>query len=168
MPAVSRRLVVGVLGSGVVAAPVVAEAFTRSDGLSAAEVERRTRTLLHPLGPGSRLARWNVLAVHPLERGAVTVDVSGDDGHTFHLEILARDRSPITSRPPGCTERFAVHVCNEGDGWLPTVEEQGLAAMTLATVIASNESEVPAEGFLTHAERIERHGDSLVAAKSAK
>jgi hypothetical protein len=118
--------------------------------------------LLAPLARGSRFARWTVARISPLERGSVTVTVHGDDGHEFRLEVLARDRSPLARNAPGTTERFAVYVANGGDGWVPTVEEQGLAAMTLATIIGRNEHAASLEGFLTHAERIARHRDDLL------
>jgi hypothetical protein len=170
MPGVSRRVVVGVVGAGVVVTPLagaaaLAHASTQDKNEPPPEIAReRARALLQPLGPGSRLARWSVVAIHPLERGAVTIDVSGDDGHVFRLEVLARDPSPMAPRGPGLTERFSVHVKNGGDGWLPTVEEQGLAAMTLASVISANEAHATLDGFLTYAERIDRHRESLLPA----
>src|SRR4051794_331539 len=102
---VSRRWVVGVLGAGALAVPLGA-------GRGGA--------------PGDRLARWIIADVEPLRRGAVGVVLhSVDDArHRFRLEILARDPSPLAARPPAETQHFAVFVCNGGDGWSPTVEEQ--------------------------------------------
>jgi hypothetical protein len=124
------------------------------------------------LRPGVRFGRWSVAAVHPVDRGALRVDVrqhTGRDGgnpHTpgeeFALEILARDPS-APSRPPAEVGALAIYVCNGGDGWLPTVEEQGLAAMTLAALLEKHGSTGPIEGLLTHGERVVAHGDVLHA-----
>lgn len=160
---VSRRFVVGVLGSSA-AVPLLTRAAVAGPRAGAAAADRaaRTEALIAPLGEGSRIARWTIRRVEPLARGAVTVTVAGEDGRAFRLEILARDPSPLAPRPPGLTERFAVHVCNGGDGWLPTCEEQGLAAMALSQVIARNEAGLEPAGFLTYAERLDQHRTSLI------
>jgi hypothetical protein len=169
---VSRRLFVGVLGSGVLAAPVVASALPRpaqdppaprdgDDGAEPATRENIAR-LLSPLTAGARLARWTVTQIDPLVNGCVTVKVRTDDGHTFDLELLARDHALLAQRPPAETERHAVFVVNGGDGWSPTHEEQGLAAMTLAQIVARNEQEVRLAGFLTHAARLTQHAQALL------
>jgi hypothetical protein len=159
---VSRRFVVGVLGSSVAAAPFLSRAASAAvipPEIAAAEA------LIAPLSPGARLARWVVRRVEPLTRGAVTVTLAGIDGREFRVEILARDPSSVAQRPPAVTTRFALHVCNGGDGWLPTCEEQGLAAMALAQVLAANEQAIDTSGFLTHTERIEQHRASLLSAR---
>jgi hypothetical protein len=151
----SRRLFVGALGGSVIAAPVVALRSPLADA---------GPRLLRPLGPGSRLARWTVAAIEPPERGAIGLCLhpEGEPDRVFRLEILARDRGALASRPPGETEHFAVFVQNGGDGLSPTAEEQGLAAMTVAAVIRQNEAPGDVDGFLTHAERIAHHRDSLM------
>src|SRR5262245_31248502 len=126
---VSRRSFVGLLGSSAVAAPLVANALPSA---AEAPATKNRVDLLHPLAPGDRFGRWMLVRTLPLDRGAVTAVARGDDGHEFRLEILARDAAPLAPKPPAETERFAVYVRNGGDGWMPTVEEQGLAAMTLA------------------------------------
>jgi hypothetical protein len=168
---VSRRMVMGVLGSGIAAIPMVAEAFDDEAPASAnraadAPEAHGGAALVAPLKPGSRLARWTMVDVKPVELGAVVVTLRGDDGHDFRVEIMARDTSPVAARPPAQTDRFAMHVCNGGDGWLPTVEEQGLAAMALAQIVASNERTAVVDGLLTHAERIARHRDALLASNA--
>jgi len=157
---ISRRLFVGALGSGVLAASAIprASASTTTAAPAAGVAER----LLHPLGPGARLARWTLEAIEPPALGAVVLVLRGAPDHVFRLEILARDPSPIAARPPGETERFAIFVRNGGDGWSPTLEEQGIAAMAVATLIRRNEAAVDAAGFLTHAERIARHAGALL------
>lgn len=173
MPFISRRVLVGFLGGGLAVAPflrgvlgratdVVASPPATDDGESLAS-NGLALGLLAPLVAGSRFARWTIARVSPLERGALTVVVRGDDRREFSLEVLARDDSPLASRAPGRTARFAVFVANGGDGYVPTVEEQGLAAMTLATLISRNECAALSEGFLTHAERIAQHRDGLLS-----
>jgi hypothetical protein len=119
--------------------------------------------LLTPLKVGSRFARWTVAAIHPVEHGALTVAVRTDDGHEFSLEVLARDPSPLAPRAPANVGELAIHVCNSGDGWLPTMEEQGLAAMTLAQILETNGKGAPVEGLLTHADRMARFGGSMIS-----
>jgi hypothetical protein len=155
---------VGYLGGGLCAVPLVGSVLGAAADMATPAPVAAPHGLLAPLAVGSRFARWTVASISPLERGAVTVGVRGDDGHAFRLEILARDTSPLAPRAPGVTERFAVHVANGGDGWLPTVEEQGLAAMALASILARSEQAIDAAGFLTHAERIARHRDGLLGA----
>jgi hypothetical protein len=161
---VSRRWVVGVLGASALASPLRALASGSAREARPPRGPSRAR-LLHPLVPGARLARWVVAAIEPLHRGAVRVvlHAQGDDRKRFHLEILARDPSPIAARPPAETRSFAVFVCNGGDGFVPTVEDQGLAAMALGALIARNEGPGDADGFLTHAARIASHPDALLA-----
>jgi hypothetical protein len=118
--------------------------------------------LIQPLTPGARFGRWTVAEVLPVERGAMTVVARGDDGRPFRLEILARDPSPLAAAPPAETGRFAIFVCNGGDGVKQTVEDEGLAAMTLATFVRANEHRFDATAFLTHAERIAEHPTALL------
>jgi len=168
---VSRRLFVGVMGGGVLAAPVLASARPKAtsqetptsapERLTSATRENVAR-LLQPLAAGSRLARWTIVQIDPVVNGCVCVKVRTDDGHTFDLDVLARDTSAMAQRPPAETERHAIFVVNGGDGWSPTQEEQGLAAMALAEVIAKNERDVRLAGFLTHAARIRQHGEALL------
>ena len=156
---VSRRVVVSILGVGAMAAPLV-----RSTKVAAAsKPERSLDSLFMPLAPGARLARWTIGAIEPLREGAVTVIARSDGGHDFRLEVLARDAAPLAPKPPAETARLAIFVRNGGDGWLPTVEEQGLAAMALAQILSRNEDAISVEGFLTHAERIATHGKRLLS-----
>ncbi|MCC6557474.1 MAG: hypothetical protein IT372_31370 [Polyangiaceae bacterium] len=155
----SRRFVIGVLGSSVAAVPLI----MRTAAAAVPPPAPGADALIAPLGPGARFGRWVVRRVEPISRGAVNVMIAGEDGHEFRVEILARDTSPLAPRPPASTARFALHVCNGGDGGLATCEEQGLAAMALAEVVAANEAAIDASGFLTHAERLEHHGDALLS-----
>lgn len=170
---VSRRSVLGAIGAGVVMVPLASSAARADTDATAAGSPASTkepavdpRALVAPLVPGSRFARWTIDAIHPLALGALGVRVRGDAGEAFELEIFARDPSSLAARPPATTERFAIHVVNGGDGWHPTVEEQGLAAMTLATIVARNEHAVDAARFLTHSERYARHANTIIAGEA--
>src|SRR5258706_8060676 len=121
---ISRRSAVGLLGAGGLAGALVDPMGSAAEGAP---------TDGGPLQAGSKFGRWTIDAVHPVQNGALCIDVHGDDGHRFTLEVMARDASPLAGRPPAFTEALAIYVCNGGDGWLPTAEEQGLAAMTLAS-----------------------------------
>jgi hypothetical protein len=164
---VSRRLFVGVVGSGVIATPVVASLSStpaNAADLEAAQVAMRERIaqLLRPLAAGSRFAKWTIAQIDPMVGGAISVKIRSDEQHTFDLEIMARDTSALAQKPPAETAKFAVFVVNGGDGWSPTHEEQGLAAMTLAKIVEKNEHAVELAGLLTHAQRIRRHADALL------
>lgn len=166
---VSRRRVVGIIGGGIALAPAIASALTaRASSSSSNDLNAPSagehRALLDPLRAGSKLGAWTVASVSPLQEGAITVTLESSEGHSFRLEILARDPSPLAPKPPMQTARFAVYVRNGGDGWAPTIEEQGLAAMALGAIIESNEGSQAdaARGFLTHAERFATHRESLL------
>lgn len=158
MANVSRRLFVGALGGTVLAAPAFGSALG-AEPIPASVAPR----LVSPLGPGARLARWTLVAIEAPAQGAIALVLSAGDDHLFRLEILARDRSPLAARPPAETEHFAIFVRNGGDGWSPTIEEQGIAAMAVATLIRRNEAPGDAAGFLTHEERIARHAGALLS-----
>ena len=159
-PNVSRRLFVGMLGSSVLAVPALQSALGFHSPSPAAGV---AEALLHPLRPGARLARWTLVSIEPFTRGGLGVILEAAPDHLFRLEILARDRSPMAVRPPAETEHFAIFVQNGGDGWSPTIEEQGIAAMAVATLIRRNEAPRSPAGFLTHAERITHHPGALLS-----
>ena len=149
---ISRRNVVGMLGAVGAAGALGVEAPAFARGAA----------LVDPIAVGARFGRWKVVAIHEVEEGALRVDVSGEDGHVFVIEILARDPSPLAPQPPAATEGLALYVRNGGDGWSPTVEEQGLAAMALAQVLASQGKGAAVSGLLTHGERVVSHGAKLL------
>jgi hypothetical protein len=155
----SRRSAMGVLGaSGLAGAGVGGAAITAA----AVKAVKAASGPPAALRVGARFGRWTIVEVHPVERGALQVDVEEADGHRFSLEILARDPSAV-SRPPAQVGELAVYVCNGGDGWLPTVEEQGLAAMTLGLLLEKHEQTGAIDGLLTHGQRVVAHGDVLSA-----
>jgi hypothetical protein len=165
---VSRRTAIGALAGGVVGATLVsmsgpAAADSSSlEGEKSGEAAPRERHLLEPLAEGSRILAWEIVAIEPLAMGAVRVRLRGESGVAFGVEVMARDASPLAPNPPAHTEKFALFVQNGGDGRMPTAEEQGLAAMALAQIVARNEAHVSTEGFLTHAERLEAHPVALL------
>ena len=65
--------------------------------------------------------------------------------------------------PSDATPLVPEMCANSGDGWLPTVEEQGLAAMTLAQILETNGKGGPVDGLLTHADRTARFGGSMIS-----
>lgn len=158
---ISRRNALG-LGAGVLAGAIITDVAQASNALGTS-VPATPEALLAPLKVGSRFARWTVAAIHPVEHGALTVAVRADDGHEFSLEVLARDSSPLAPRPPASVGELSIYVCNSGDGWMPTAEEQGLAAMTLAQILDTNGKGAPFHGLLTHADRMARFGGSLIS-----
>lgn len=122
-----------------------------------AEVER-----FAGLEAGSQVGRWVVDRVGPMARGGRVLSLrstrSKDDGAElpFEIEVLLRD--PKGPRPPGQSEHFAVFVRNSGNGATATVEDHGLAAMTLASHLAAHEAgldraKLLEEGWLTMRER---------------
>ena len=153
---ISRRSALG-LSAGVLAGAMITGVKPSSDVAETTTPE----ALLAPLAVGSRFARWTVAAIHPIEHGALSVLVRAQDGHEFSLEVLARDGSSLAPRPPAEVGELAIYVCNAGNGWMPTAEEQGLAAMTLAQVLEANGKGAPVTGLLTHAERTARFGDDV-------
>lgn len=154
---ISRRSALG-FSAGVLAGAMIIGAKPSSDASESAAPE----ALLAPLAVGSRFARWTVTAIHPIEDGALCVAVRAQDGHEFALEVLARDTSALAPRPPASVGDLAIYVCNSGDGGMPTAEEQGLAAMTLAQILEANGKGAKVDGLLTHAERVARFGDSIL------
>jgi hypothetical protein len=147
---------VGLLGAGGLAG-------TLATGLpSAAEASEAVETAdSQSLREGARFGRWTIVRVHPMVRGTVRIDVRGNDAQVFALEILARDA--FASRPPAEVGALAIHVCNGGDGWAATHEEQGLAAMALAKLLEQQGLTGPIEGLLSHGERVVAHAEVLHA-----
>src|SRR4051812_11489815 len=103
---ISRRVALG-LGAGVIAGAVVTGAGLRGQLGEAVGPE----ALLAPLAVGSRFARWTVAGINPIEGGAMSVIVQTRDGHEFMLEVLARDPSPLSPRPPAEVGELAIYVC---------------------------------------------------------
>lgn len=177
---VSRRTVAIALAGGVVGAklasnvwgpgssPASADPSSASaaspgaDAIAEAHALPLERRLLSPLTEGSKLLAWEVVTIEPLVMGAVKVQLRGESGAAFGVEVLARDSSPLALAPPGRTERFAVYVNNGGDGRSATAEEQGLAAMALAQIVARNEEHVATDGFMTQGERLAGHSLALL------
>lgn len=174
---VSRRTLALGLAGGVASVSLASVVSTAADGSADERAEAANsapfeeRRLLAPLVPGARLLSWEIVAIEPLAQGAVRVALRGESDATFSVEVLARDASPLAPKPPAQTDKFALYVSNGGDGRTPTAEEQGLAAMALAQIVATNEAAVSNEGFLTHGGRIAQHRVALLedvwAAKNA-
>ncbi|MFO0550531.1 MAG: hypothetical protein U0271_19205 [Polyangiaceae bacterium] len=175
---VTRRKALGVLGatglvagSGALAAhelgssPSTAVASNLSDSvahvdpsLEAAELEKLrgsnlAEELLSPLKPGDRVGRWSLVSVQPSSRGSLMLELETSDQDSFRLEVLAReDAGP---QAPGESRFFSVFVRNAGQGHVRTSEEHGLAAMTLASLISTNETEDRARLLTSLTRRVE-------------
>jgi hypothetical protein len=164
---VSRRLFVGVVGSGVISAPIVASlstspAIAADDNCAGLTMSQRIERLIAPLAVGAQFARWTIVQIDPVVDGAMRIKVRSGENDVFHLELMARDDSALAQKPPAQTAKFAVFVANGGDGWSATDEDHGLAAMTLASIIEKNEAAVTLPGLLTHSQRLQSHAGSLL------
>jgi hypothetical protein len=161
---ITRRSAMGLLGAGGIAGALAIQA---ADEPAAKAAEGpASGGIPAALRPGAPFGRWTIVEVHAVDHGTLRVDVrpqNAPEDHVFALEILARDPAP-PSRPPAAVGALAVFVPNGGDGWMPTVEEQGLAAMTLAALLEKHGQTGPIDGLMTHAERQVAHGDLLSAA----
>ncbi|NUO50184.1 MAG: hypothetical protein HOV80_15125 [Polyangiaceae bacterium] len=120
------------------------------------------------LHEGSRVGPWVVDHVGPIARGGrvLLLRGAGEDGaeRRFELEVLLRD--PKGPTPPGQSKHFAVFVRNSGNGSTATVEDHGLAAMTLASHLAAHEAGIDSsrlleEGWLPMRERTEAFASEL-------
>jgi hypothetical protein len=165
---VSRRVVLGAIGIGAASA-AIAESLPlhRSAAAAAGSVEAgesdpaatearaEACALLAPLAAGSRLGRWTVEQVLPLEDGAASVVLCDAEGGRFQLDVCARDGDLTASRGPGQSELFEVFLANQGDGETSTFEDHGLAAMALAELIRTNEQHIERTAFQTLRQRVE-------------
>jgi hypothetical protein len=151
---ISRRSAVGLMSAGGLASALA--------GAGSSAEPAPAGSSLAPLQAGFKFGRWTIDAVHPVRDGVLRVDVHGADEKRFTLEVMARDASPLALQPPARTDGLAIYVRNGGDGWLPTAEEQGLAAMTLADVLTLHQKGGAVAGLLTHADRVTTHGETLM------
>ena len=160
---ISRRSVVGLVGVGGLAGVLVGQV----EGAPAVAQGTAAQEGALPLQVGTRFGRWTVSAIHPIREGVLTLDVRDAEQREFALEVMARDPSPLAAQPPAVTDALAVYVRNGGDGWLPTEEEQGLAAMTLAHRLTTAGAGGPIEGLLTHSARVVEHHAKLMGEELA-
>lgn len=162
---ISRRFVITALGSGIALAPVMARAAVSkvsgepASGESGREAIALEASLITPLTVGSKVAGCTLVKIGALAQGAIGLVLTDRSGQQFGVEICARDEG--SPRSPAETAKFQLYVVNEGDGSLPTVEEHGIAAMTIASVIRKNEAAVETSSFLTLEERLARHGSEI-------
>ena len=127
-----------------------------------ATVPPEAAALFAELGPGTRLDRWTIVAVHPVRHGALPVVLRAGDGAPYQIDVLSRD----SAGPPGVaqTRALSLFVVNRGDGDTPTDEEQGLGAMALAQALAEREAAGASLPTLsTFAERQAEHPDGAFA-----
>lgn len=166
---ISRRFVVTALGSGIALAPIIARAAVSQASSPVASGDAPASSnepaiavetaLIAPLAVGSKAAGCTLIRIGELAHGAIGLVLTDRSGRDFGVEICARD--PDSPRSPAETDKFQLYVVNEGDGSLPTVEEHGLAAMAIASLIRKNEHAIEASGFLTLNERLARHASDI-------
>jgi hypothetical protein len=154
-----------VMAGAAAAIPIAPDASARS--LTCSETAKRAMPtaasspddvaarLLSPLVPGSKLGAWTIERIVPFSEGAVSVVLCDEGGVRFQLDICARDDSTDARRGPARTDRLEIFIANGGNGALDTYEDHGLAAMALAEVMRTNESQTPVELFRTLARRLE-------------
>lgn len=152
---ISRRSAVGVMAAGGLAGVL-------AHRLESAGTPATSDAATALLQVGTRFGRWTVTAVHPIVDGALRIGCKGADEREFALEVLARDPSPLAPSPPATTDGLAIYVSNGGDGWLPTEEEQGLAAMTLAHLLTTHGKGGAIDALLTQADRVVSHHATLL------
>jgi len=140
----------------------LAGALLGQEGSASAETPVLTDVGSMPVEVGARFGRWTVSAVHPIADGTLPIGVRDADQHELVLEVLARDSSLLAPKPPAATEGLAIFVRNGGDGWLPTAEEQGLAAMGLADLLTTSGRGGAIAGLLTHGDRLLAHHATLM------
>lgn len=163
-PTVSRRALLVLFGVAAAAAGGAAVLGTSGErGAESGAPAAATRSGFVALPNNTPFGRWTVGEVGPMSMGAVTVTVVGESGETFALEVMARDESPDAPRAPGESKYFSVYIPNGGDGDRGTLESQGLAAMTLASIIERHETPEAVAPFLTLSRRLTVHAAKLGA-----
>jgi hypothetical protein len=107
------------------------------------------------LQKGDRIDRWTVTRLEERCLG-IAVLLRMDSGLELQVDVLARDASGRSPVPLAATESYALYLSNRGDGATPTEEEQGLAALALASAIRAGEAVEPVR-LATFAERAASH-----------
>jgi hypothetical protein len=87
--------------------------------------------------PGLALGPCRLVAVLPVELGALPFELQDPSGHHFVVEVHRRDAGVQGLRPAGS---YDVFLRNGGSGATPTDETHGLGAMALASLIAAREA----------------------------
>lgn len=161
MDKLTRRQMVGMVGAAAALVSAgTAHAAAPSASPTLAEPVAPTSALLAPLAAGVSLGPYTVIGIVGARAGALTVGLQTASALRFYLDVCLRDDTgPV---PPARTERCDVFVANEGDGELPTAEEQGLAAMAVAEVVRANENACDLTGLMTHRARLSAFGDKVL------
>ncbi len=97
-----------------------------------------THSLLTPLQIGSRVASSTLQRIKAYPH-YLSLEMKTDRGEDFKVDICGRDNGPGAPRPVTRTERYDLFVANGGNGDKWTSREHGLAAYTVADVLAGNE-----------------------------
>ena len=88
------------------------------------------------LTPGTKFAACTLVAVQPMDNGAIPVVMAGTNGARFNIDVMRFDADIHGVARAGS---MAVYLSNLGDGSTATDEEHGLAAMALASELARRE-----------------------------
>jgi hypothetical protein len=163
MDKLTRRQMVGMVGA--------AAALASSGQAVAGQLARPARgpsappapsgvSLVAPLALGSQLGAWRVVGIVGARAGAVTIGLESDATKRFFLDVCLRDDNGPT--PPARTTRCDIFVANEGNGAVPTVEDQGLAALAVAELVRANENGCDLSGLMTQRARLAAFGDSVL------
>lgn len=111
-----------------------------TSGPSARPASPAELSILAPAVPGSKLADWDIRAVHGVDRGTMEV-VCEKDGARVVLSIaLAADGGP---EPPVSTDRYAVFYSVRG----ATTEDADRLAKALAELLRANQAVPPPGGL---------------------
>ena len=95
---------------------------------------------LADLAGGERAGEATIAGIHPVERGAIPVEVVTDKGRLFRVEVLARDPSGKSPAPVAETKSLALYVVNGGRGDRATPEDVAEATRALAKLLAEREA----------------------------
>jgi hypothetical protein len=99
--------------------------------------QRVIRGGVRRLTPGTQLASCRLVQVMPVERGALPFELEDATGNRFVVEAHRRDPAIPGIARAGAVDVFLV---NGGTGVTPTNEAHGLAAMSLAAVLAEQQA----------------------------
>jgi hypothetical protein len=89
------------------------------------------------LAAGTRFGECVLVQIGSVERGAVPITLRAPGGETFRVDVLRHDEAT-----PGIARAgsLGLYLANGGTGRKPTDEQQGLAVMALAGVLANREA----------------------------
>jgi hypothetical protein len=151
------RNVAGIIAGGM----LVVRGLARLDDEDSSErpgirtpAREAVRAYLGPVVPGAVFAGATVEHVYDVHLGAIAIVAMSATGARFQIDVLAADRG---DGAVGRTEAVSLFV--RGRPGAATPEDQGLAAMAIASVLRGREAAgaKPPPGLLALRERLRRH-----------